>query len=262
MNQTMFDLYKIAYRGKKYRVLLPGETGQFWAINKKDGGCFWQEMNFYGNRQGIEALEHGCAALAGDDPVIVYIPCRKNRDICQIFSFFQVESWMVEASEEFLDLVLMKPGTLKICDWKGIRACLAKTKPEKWSVRPENVLKYRKVKEKYNYRDEKKKVIRFDTLFYNFPHYEYLMLASRIRQFLEMDREKEFLEDIQSGGRRLRGEEIFSLLDKGAEEVWLSFWDCDIFQKEQERKQKEQTVRCQPAVQRVNVFCEQERISG
>lgn len=88
------------------------------------------------------------------------------------------------------------------------------------------------------------------------------MLASRIRQFLEMDREKEFLEDIQSGGRRLRGEEIFSLLDKGAEEVWLSFWDCDIFQKEQERKQKEQTVRCQPAVQRVNVFCEQERISG
>ena len=83
MKKTVFDLYKIVYRGKNYRVLLPVETRQFWAINKKDGGCFWQEMNFYGNRQGIEALEHGCAALAGDDPVIVYIPCRKNRDIRQ-----------------------------------------------------------------------------------------------------------------------------------------------------------------------------------
>lgn len=75
------------------------------------------------------------------------------------------------------------------------------------------------------------------------------MLASRIRQFLEMDREKEFLEDIQNGGRRLRGEEILFLLDKGAEEVWLSFWDCDIFWKEQ----KEQTVRCQPVCTKIEL---------
>lgn len=82
----------------------------------------------------------------------------------------------------------MKPGTLKISDWKEIWGHLAKARAGKWRVCPEYKLKNRKVKEKYKYRNEKKEVIRFDTLFYNFPHYEYLALASEIKEFLNCDR--------------------------------------------------------------------------
>lgn len=233
MENVIFDFYEITYRGRNYRILQPRDIGQFWLINQLDGGCNWTEVNFYGNREGLNAWGNACGALVGDEPLLVYFPCKRNRGTCEIFSVYDAESWDLAATTEFLDLVLMKPGTLKISDWKGIRACLAKEKAKNRSVSAEYVLKNRRVKEKYKYRSEKKEVIRFDTLFYNFPHYEYLELASQISRFLDWDREKDFSEDIRSGGKRLRGEKI--LFECGGNVVWISFWDNEIWHGESRR---------------------------
>ena len=80
-------------------------------------------------------------------------------------------------------------------------------------------------------------MIRFDTLFYNFPHYEYLTLASELKDFLNHSREKEFMEDIGSGEERLRGDALIFEVERS--DVWVTFWDNDLFRKGQLEKRRE-----------------------
>ena len=82
------------------------------------------------------------------------------------------------------------------------------------------------MKEKYQYRDEKKLMICFDTLFCNFPHYEYLTLAFELKDFLNHNREKEFMEDIRSDERQLRGYKVIFWV--GRNDMWVTFWDNDL----------------------------------
>lgn len=148
---------------------------QLWICHFFDAGPYYGEVNIYGNRKGLEALRNACAALAGNDNIVVYFLCKDN-----IIPNF-MEGIVDEVGTVQLDLILMKPNSLKISDWKQIRNRIRKN-PEKVKCYDfQRDFKDMHYKSKFAFRKPSgKEIFNFNSVFYNIPEYEYPSLAADI----------------------------------------------------------------------------------
>lgn len=133
MIHITWDYYEIWYHRKKYQVLIPKDISQLWIVYYPDAdGHFDMDIDFFGNRKGLEAIRNACAALSKKDNIIVYLPCKKNNSLPIYNYFFSDDSSIYRT--EFVDMVFMKPNSIKVSDWKEIRKCISKTKSRQWGM--------------------------------------------------------------------------------------------------------------------------------
>lgn len=161
--------------------MVPEGIAQFWTTYWFGYWVYGGEVSIEGNREGLEAFRNACAALSLRENSAVYFPCRKNGG-----------EWMSlqeKGRYALRDLVLMKPNSLKVSDWKEIRNRISKTKPMKWSHTFQEKFEDMRVAEKYCYRAEGKKTFRFDTVFYVFPQFVYPGIAAGTEMLLQEDLE-------------------------------------------------------------------------
>lgn len=233
--------YEIWCKKRRCRVLIPEDISQFWVVFYPDADKMWEtDMDLFGNRKSLEALRNACAALSEQDDIIVYFPCKRNNHL-SLYNYFFRDSNNLKTEPnryEFTDLVLMKPNSLKISDWKEIRKRISRAKSQKWGYDFQGEFKDMHKKEKYKYRKETPKVMyHFDTVFFNAQSFEYPYLAYSVEEFIAPELEKNLYEDIRSGNQ-LRGEEgylwVYCLRDRNNGwydfETGVFFWDNDIYQ--------------------------------
>lgn len=226
MAYITWDYYQIWYGGRSYQVLIPKDISQFWTIYYMDiNDRLGVDVDFFGNRSGLEALRNACAALSEKENMVIYFPCKKNNHLLLCNFCFQEAA---PECYEFVDLVFMKPNSIKIKDWKEIRRRLFKMKSRQWGY--DFQCDFSCIRKKYRYREEEPKVIyRYDTLFCNALSFVYKDLAYGVEEFLEPDLKKNFYEDIKREDGRLRGETIF--YGQRWDEFGAVFWANDIYQK-------------------------------
>ena len=211
MTKIEFEYYEIWCKYRKYQILIPKQDITRLIVLRLfcTSGGFWPEVTFYGNKSGLEAIRNACAVLAGQDNVVVYFPTKKNK-VPKFFSPCVEEN---PEEYEFLELVFMKPNSLKISDWKEIRRRMTKKKPEKWDYYLETDFIDIHIKEKYTYRrKELKETFYFDTVFYNIPYYKYPELAQHLEEFIQSNSDWDFF------------------YFEGGKEVEMDFWDDDIWE--------------------------------
>lgn len=228
MTYITWDFYEIWYHGRSCRILVPKDISQLWTVYYPGASVHMEpEVDFFGNRKGLEALRNACAALSKKDDIIVYFPCKKNNP-SSMYNYFFRDQTEPKKHELFMDLVFMKPNSVKIKDWKEIRKRISKMKSRQWGYDFQYEFKDMHVKPKYEYRKERPKAIyRFDTVFFNAPDFEYPDFASELEGFLVPELEKNFYEDIKEG-KYLRGED-FLWYKYMWEDFGIFFWDNDIY---------------------------------
>ena len=148
-----FKCYEIWHK-RKYCIFIPEDISQLWVIRYLlNTGAFDFEIDIIANRQGFEAICNACALLSEKNNIIIYFPCKRNKSTNRYFS---IES----KSYEFIDLVFMKPDSLKISDWKEIRNRISNTKAKEqeydFTAYSKCDFKDEHIEEKYKYR---KKII-------------------------------------------------------------------------------------------------------
>lgn len=243
MRTANFDYYEIEYNKRKYQILIPRNCSQFriqqrlWA-----GSGFYAEIEFSGDRNGLEVLRNACAVLAGKDNVVVYFPC-KNNEIPP--ALLEYDENYHQGAYKYLDLVLMKPNTLKISDWKEIRRRILKMRARKRIYHFESDFKDMQTPEKYEYcESDAKQSFGFDTVFYNILRHEYPALTSWIEKFLERELEKNFRKNVDYP--YLCDLEWCYFYCGGGLEVEMLFWDEAIYRKVKGKEElEEKTEKCQ-----------------
>lgn len=238
-----FKCYEIWYK-RKYCIFIPEDISQLWVIHYLlNTGVFDFEIDIIANRQGFEAICNACALLSEEKNIIVYFPCKRNKSTNRYFSIESTEEYKMGKSYEFIDLVFMKPDSLKISDWKEIRNRISSMKAKEQEYDFEHNFKYKHIEEKYKYR---KKIIKedvcFDTAFFNFPWHEYIAFESFMEKFLSSDMEERFFEAMMHDNL-YRVSDEYQYVSKcyyGTREIGVVFWDNDIFQEvEKQRKRIE-----------------------
>jgi len=238
MAYTGWGYYDIHYNKKRYQVLIPGEISQFWIIYYPDAHkMFGVDIDFIGNRKGLEALRNACAALSKKENIIVYFPCKKNNKL-PVYAYNYIFGNPSELRHIMVDFVLMKPNTIKMKDWKGIRKRIFKMKSRQWGYDFPYEFKERDIKEKYLYRKEAPKVVyRFDTIFFNALWFKYPELAHSIEEFLNLGLENIFQKDIKAGKKLTCQDYLWLYQLRCGTDNWydfetgIFFWDNDIYQK-------------------------------
>ncbi len=233
-----WDYYDIYCHKKRYQVLIPREISQFWMIYYPDAHKMsGVDIDFIGNRKGLEALRNACTALSKKDNIIVYFPCKKNNKL-PMYMYDYIFGNPSGSRHIIADFVLMKPNAIKMKDWKGIRKRIFKMKSGQWGYDFPYEFKDAYKKEKYLYRKEVPKMVyRFDTIFFNALWFEYPDLAHSVEEFLDSDLENIFQEDIKAG-KYLTCEDYLWLYQlRCGNNSWydfetgIFFWDNDIYQK-------------------------------
>lgn len=114
---------------------------------------------------------HACDILSQANNFIVYFPCKKNTQ----FPHHYFERPALDLGDQFVDLVLMKPNSLKISDWKEIRRRIPMAKAQEWKTEflHKNTDSYMDAKYEYRKDDFLKEIFRFDTVFYLTPWHGY-----------------------------------------------------------------------------------------
>lgn len=236
MAYITWNYYEIWYRKRRFRILIPKNIFQLWIVYYPDAdGMFEMDIDFFGNRKGLEALRNACAALSEKDNIIVYFPCKRN-DHLSVYNYFFQNEFILKKSE-FADMVFMKPNTIKVSDWKEIRKRIPGAKSREWGYDFQCEFGDMCKKGKYEYRREEPSVIyRFDTVFFNTQSFNYPDLACSIEKFLTPELEKNFYEDIRDGNN-LRGETYLWLYRLRYDahnwydfETGIFFWNTDIYQ--------------------------------
>lgn len=239
MAHITFDYYEVWHHGRSCQILIPGDISRFWTTwyrNLKDQ--LGPDIDFFGNRKGLEMFRNACAAMSEKNNLTVYIPCRKNSRLF-LDRYFSLEpEWM-----EFVDLVFMKPNSLKIEDWKEIRRCLPRMKSRQWGYDfPDGSRFIYKGKKKEYRKETLKMTYRYNTIFLNALSCEYADWVSYVEEFLEPNLEKNFLEDMirfHNGekGVILRGQTscLFGWCAPRTNGAGVFFWDDDIFQKAEDK---------------------------
>lgn len=187
MDTVKFKYYEISYRNRESRILVPENISRFWAVREIFLKDFYPEITINGDREGIEALRDACAALSLEGCMAAYFPCRGTGE-----RFLQ--EWLKEPQEEQeemrarnfpLDLVLMNPNSIKISDWKKIRRRISKMEAGEWKHTFREEFIDMRASEKYLYRCDVRRTMRFDTVFYIIPEYECPECVSEIEEFLQ-----------------------------------------------------------------------------
>lgn len=187
MDTVKFKYYEFSYQNRESRILVPENISRFWAVHEINLKDFYPEITINGDREGIEALRDACAALSLEGCMAAYFPCRKNGER-------EIQEWIEESPEEQaerrarnfpLDLILMNPNSLKISDWKKIRRHISKMKAEEWKYTFREEFIDMRAPEKYRYRSDVRRTMRFDTVFYIIPEYECPECVSEIEMFLQ-----------------------------------------------------------------------------
>lgn len=222
MVHVNWDSYVIWYHKKRCRILIPRDIPQFRAIYyQSPEKLIWPDFELLGNRKELEALRNACAVLSEMDNTVIYFPCKKNK------------SEYGDFDNDCCDLVLMKPNSVVIKNWKNIRKYIPKTKKRQWGYDFPCGFENMHKKQRYEYQKGLPKMIRrFDTIFFNASGSDYSDLASRIKDSLP-SLEKRFYKDIHDNG--FICDEMFSY---SGPEFWMTFWDDDIFQKAKEDKRR------------------------
>lgn len=211
MIKIEFEYYEIWCSNRKYQILIPKQDITKLIVLRLfcTSGGFWSDVTFYGNKSGLEAIRNACAVLSGQDNVVVYFPSKKNK----VPKFFSACVEETPEAYEYLDLVFMKPNSLKISDWKEIRKRMTKRKAEKRNYYIETDFINMHTEEKYIYRrKELKETFYFDTVFYNIPYYKYPELVKHLEEFLRSNAEWHFF------------------YCEGGKEVEMDFWGDDIWE--------------------------------
>lgn len=190
-NTVKFNYYEIWCNKRKYQILTPQNCSQFCVLRDLGTGSgFYPEVQIITNRKGLEALRDSSAALAEEDNVAIYFPCKKNAAPQPLRVI--IENYN-PAAYEYLELVLMKPNTLKISDWKEIRKRISKMEAKEWGYNFKCDFKDMKINPKYEYCESvAKQKFGFDTVFYNIPRHECPGLASWMEKFLDDELEEKF----------------------------------------------------------------------
>ena len=242
MNRITWDYYDVWYRKRRCQVLIPEDISQIWITQYSGMGQGGMDFDFWGNRKGLESVRDACAALSEKDNLIVYLPCKNNSHLF-LQNYCLMDLYTYEY--KFVDFVFMKPGTVKIDDWRQIRNRICKMKGRKWSYCFQNESENVHQKDKYEYRrDIPQLYYLYDTIFLNFFSFKYAELVSDMDSFLESDLENIFLEDMIRNDHRLRGENYLWFYEYGCEgwkkgfKSGVFFWDDVIYQMERQRKQK------------------------
>lgn len=240
-----FKCYEIWHK-RKYCIFIPEDISQLWVIRYLlNTGVFDFEIDIIANRQGFEAICNACALLSEENNIIVYFPCKRNKSTNRYFSIESTEEYKMGKSYEFIDLVFMKPDSLKICDWKEIRNRISNVKAKEqvydFTDNFRQDLKYEHIEKKYKYQ---KKIIKeefcFDTVFCNFPWHAYIDFKSFIEKFLNPDMEERFFEAV-TNDNLYRVSDEYSYVSKcyyGTREIGGVFWDNDTFQKVEEQRKR------------------------
>lgn len=230
MNRITWNYYDIWYGKRRCQVLMPEDISQLWVTQYSGPGQGGMDFDFWGNRKGLEAVRDACATLTEKNNLIIYLPC-KNNSCPFLQDYYLTDLYTYEY--KFVDFVLMKPGAVKIDDWKQIRNRIWKTKGQKWSYHFQNESGNTYKKDKYGYWEEFSQIYyRYDTIFLNFFPFKYPELAYQMDSFLEANLEDIFLEDIRNDDR-LRGEDYLWFYGdwKKGFESGVYFWDDDIYKK-------------------------------
>lgn len=217
INGTNWDLREIRCQKRSYQLLMPknisGLAIQHCCVNPGELGV---DIDFWGDRRGLEALRDACALLSGEHCFPVYFPCKKNK--AHFFFFAGDTDW------EFLDMVLLKPNILKISDWKEIRRRIEKTPKRPW--------RYIQKTPQKNWPDYQKDLTkvrcRFDTLFFLASPNLYSRLAKDVEKFLFLDLEKMFRKGIQKKPWELPEDYLWFLNNF---EAGVFFWNAKLYRK-------------------------------
>ena len=230
MPYITWDYYDICYNKRRCRILVPKEISQFWTVRYNFGDDLSLDMDIIGNRKGLEALRNACAVLSNEENMIVYFPCKKN-PVHPMFDYFWPDGPDYWYDYHFTKLILMKPNAVKISDWKEIRKRIRNRESGQWGCHFPHEFCDMHNDRKYSYRNMRVNVVyRFDTVFFNLPHFRYLDVAFDVEEFLNHDLEKVFREDIKEEGR-LRGDDILCIeMEWPTFDLGLFFWDNDIYQ--------------------------------
>lgn len=236
MAYITWNYYEVWYHRRRCRILIPRDISQLWIVYYPDAAYWEMNVDFIGNRKGLEALRNAFAALAEKDDIIVYFPCKAN-DCLSVYNYFFSGAVFAIKNNKFVDMVFMKPNSLKVSDWKEIRKRIPETKGRQWGYNFQCEFRDMHKKEKDKYRREKPRVIcNFDTVFFNAPSFEYPDLAYSIEKFLVPELEENFYEDIRDSNH-LRGENYLweYMLKYNSQkhydfETGIFFWDTDIYQ--------------------------------
>lgn len=234
VTHVTFHYYEVWYRKRKYQILIPEDISQFWVTYSLYHGKIWgYNVDWIGNRKGFHALIHASDVLSQNHNFIIYFPCKKVEQFPHHYFDFPV---IYEGYDNLTDLVLAKPNSLKISDWKEIRQRIPKTKAKKWKTDFIHKDADSYINKKYRYRkdDFLKEIFRFDTVFYLAPWYEYQHWLFFLVDFLNQDLENIFFDDI-SHSNNLRGEILdyfyynsYSRKNMFTGEIGAVFWDNDI----------------------------------
>lgn len=235
MPHKNWDYCEIWFQKRKYQILTPKNVSQLWIVHDLLNPGIGVEIDFWGNRSGLEAVQDACAVLSETNNFLVYLPCKRNPQY-YLGNFLGIDQ-IQPSDSEFLDMVFLKPNGLKINDWKEIRSRIPKTIKKNFRCNM-------KIKKKdtccYYKKDTLKVVYRFDTLFFNCPRFLYPSLAAETKTFLDSNLEKTFFEDVKTNNHRLRAEDYLWCLSISPCEIFetgVFFWDNDIYQQAQLRRQ-------------------------
>lgn len=234
VTHVTFHYYEVWYRKRKCQILIPEDITQFWVVySLYNGKLLGINVDWIGNRKGFNALIHASDVLSQDNHFIIYFPCKKGK---QFPHHYFDRSVPYKEYDKLVDLVLMKPNSLKISDWKEIRQRIPKTKSKKWKTIfvYKNADSYLNEKHRYKKNDFLKEIFRFDTVFYLAPWYEYHHWLFILEHFLSQELEDIFFEDI-SHSSNLSGEILsyfcynsYSRKNMFTGEIGAVFWDNDI----------------------------------
>lgn len=227
MNTVKFNYYEVWYEKRQYQILIPKNYSQFWVHQRLwTGNGFYPEIELSANRKGLEELRNACAVLAGSDNVVVYFPCKQNKIPS---AFFEHDEKYYPDACKYLEMVLLKPNTLKISDWKEIRKRISKMKARERIYHFESDFKDMQTPEKYEYCESAaKQSFGYDTVFYNIPRHEYPSIAAWVEKFLERDLEKNFCNSSFDS-------DCVLFYCGGGLEVDMLFWDEDIYAEVKEK---------------------------